>query len=689
MATSFETRLATAPEEGIKPPCVVASAANLTLSGAQTVNGTAVVAGDRVLVKSQTDTTENGIYDAAAGAWTRSTDFNAANDVVSGVLVLDTANLDLYQAVFTGSWTPGTTTITFSDFSASDSANVTYTPLGTGAVATTVQAILRLRICVWDFGVTGSGSDEVVGLQAAMDHAVVNNRTLFFPVPTDTYKASTRLTIAAGTSMRMLGENRETTTITFTSTSQNGIECLGECDSLIIEHITLLHETTSTGTAFSMVAGSGLSIRDVHLNHVACAFFDEGIVMNNILNVKLTNIWRMTGNSISGGAQTGDAIQLLNNSGAPTDVTIENVYYSNYSRGITSEASRTYIQHVIPEQFSDYAFYAKSSCKMTIHEASPATEAGFSATNLYKKDGGAYMKVHSTRLGTNNITTPYNVGTDGRFTSLIEKADTILAFGDASTSIGTKATNFYTFADWDIIKLNKDIAALASVDHAGDTEGRFNTTTYTYTAPVPGKYILGAQSVWDIRHVGTYAIGIFVDAAQVGMVAFASGSETSGTRTLTGSVASYNAPSIAAGSFTAQDVTVTGANIADAPPCIASLAADTTDLAMSANLTADDTATVVFTNNSASPIDPPAALLVVKCLAPMGVTLRTLVIPSMTIFLDIGQTVDLRGWQDAADGAQSVIGSHGDEYDPTDNTSTTDTADPPHPTFLTIHGPIE
>lgn len=71
----------------VKAPCRVATTANITLSGEQTIDGVAVVEGDRVLVKDQTDTTENGIYDASTGAWTRALDFDGANDVVRGTLV--------------------------------------------------------------------------------------------------------------------------------------------------------------------------------------------------------------------------------------------------------------------------------------------------------------------------------------------------------------------------------------------------------------------------------------------------------------------------------------------------------------------------------------------------------------------------------------------------------------------------
>jgi len=46
----------------------VATTADITLSGTQTIDGVAVIAGDRVLVKNQNTATENGIYVVAAGS---------------------------------------------------------------------------------------------------------------------------------------------------------------------------------------------------------------------------------------------------------------------------------------------------------------------------------------------------------------------------------------------------------------------------------------------------------------------------------------------------------------------------------------------------------------------------------------------------------------------------------------------
>lgn len=69
--------------QGLDPKGSVkaASISNLTLSGTQTVDGVALVANDRVLVKDQTAQATNGIYLVAAGAWTRAPDMDSWSEV--------------------------------------------------------------------------------------------------------------------------------------------------------------------------------------------------------------------------------------------------------------------------------------------------------------------------------------------------------------------------------------------------------------------------------------------------------------------------------------------------------------------------------------------------------------------------------------------------------------------------------
>ncbi len=61
--------------------------ANITLSGLQTLDGVALAAGDRVLVKNQTNAPDNGIYLAASGAWKRAGDADESSEVTPNLTV--------------------------------------------------------------------------------------------------------------------------------------------------------------------------------------------------------------------------------------------------------------------------------------------------------------------------------------------------------------------------------------------------------------------------------------------------------------------------------------------------------------------------------------------------------------------------------------------------------------------------
>ncbi len=68
-------------------PVRVATLTDIALNGEQTVDGIAVVTGDRVLVKDQTLPSENGIYRVNADSWTRAEDFNSSREIRQGVEV--------------------------------------------------------------------------------------------------------------------------------------------------------------------------------------------------------------------------------------------------------------------------------------------------------------------------------------------------------------------------------------------------------------------------------------------------------------------------------------------------------------------------------------------------------------------------------------------------------------------------
>lgn len=95
----------------------VAATGNIVLSGAQQIDGVAVVSGQRVLVAGQTTAKDNGIYVAANGDWVRSVDSNTSAKVTPGLTVMveeGTANGDsLWHLVTNGPITLGTTALSF------------------------------------------------------------------------------------------------------------------------------------------------------------------------------------------------------------------------------------------------------------------------------------------------------------------------------------------------------------------------------------------------------------------------------------------------------------------------------------------------------------------------------------------------------------------------------------------------
>lgn len=87
MSTITDRFSGVSTNRGFKAPVRVKTTAAITLSGYQTIDGETLAAADtnlRVLVADQADATENGIYDAQDGAWTRAKDFDSTTDFAKG-----------------------------------------------------------------------------------------------------------------------------------------------------------------------------------------------------------------------------------------------------------------------------------------------------------------------------------------------------------------------------------------------------------------------------------------------------------------------------------------------------------------------------------------------------------------------------------------------------------------------------
>jgi len=105
----------------------------------------------------------------------------------------------------------------------SDAASVTYTPAGSGAVATNVQAKLRETVSVTDFGAVGDGVvDDSSSIQAAIDYAQNSTASRAVLFPPGQYLISTSLSITAACTL--YAESRPGPQVFAAGASQGGAQ---------------------------------------------------------------------------------------------------------------------------------------------------------------------------------------------------------------------------------------------------------------------------------------------------------------------------------------------------------------------------------------------------------------------------------------------------------------------------------
>ncbi|MFD9948828.1 hypothetical protein ACFWYW_46745 [Nonomuraea sp. NPDC059023] len=183
----------------VKPAVRAATLVNVALTGLQTIDGVALQAGDRVLVKAQTSAVENGLYTAASGSWARTGDTLAPNTFV---FVSEGGSLaDTGWAISTnGAIVVGTTAIAWAQFAggggtsgpgaglvqnganldvvaadgslivAADSITVGLVPITKGGTGATTASAARAAL-----GVGGSYSADLPALTAGTWHNIVHS----------------------------------------------------------------------------------------------------------------------------------------------------------------------------------------------------------------------------------------------------------------------------------------------------------------------------------------------------------------------------------------------------------------------------------------------------------------------------------------------------------------------------------
>lgn len=105
-----------------KPSVRVVATSNISLSGLQTIDGVTVSTGDRVLVRGQSTSSQNGVYSADSGAWSRAVDADGTGELTPGAFWFveegTTYGKSQWRIENPGAITVGTTGITINQFGA-------------------------------------------------------------------------------------------------------------------------------------------------------------------------------------------------------------------------------------------------------------------------------------------------------------------------------------------------------------------------------------------------------------------------------------------------------------------------------------------------------------------------------------------------------------------------------------------
>lgn len=364
----------------VKAPCRVATTANITLSGLQTIDGVSVVADDRVLVKDQSNTAENGIYYANSSTWSRTEDFDGTRDAVNGTSVLIfTGTLGAgywYQVTFASvPPTIGTTTMTWAKtFIAASATQATETAAGVAELATQAE--------------TDTGTDDLrmvtplklkTELQAgAYDRAIVSTDAGATEAPTDDLYRNSASPFAAD----LLGAR------TWSAKSSTGVKrvvakirALYDTVTNAAESASLIFQTIISGTlATRMTLSNGLWMvgatgGDKGAGTVnATAFYQNGTALATV--AKVISIVQATPYT----ANTDLATTI------PLDDTIPTL--TEGTQILTLSATTTTTTQKILVEFNGYGETGNQALITALNDGSSTIK-----TALMKGDGGTYIPI--------------------------------------------------------------------------------------------------------------------------------------------------------------------------------------------------------------------------------------------------------------------------------------------------------
>lgn len=324
-ATSILDGLSTSV--AVKAPCRTVATSNITLSGLQTISGYTTVEDDRVLVKGQTDATENGIYNASTGSWTRAKDADGNRDLVQGTRVIvrsTTADGVEYELTTANPIVIGTTELTFT---LRYGANATYdqTEAEIAAGVTPVDySYPPKNVLRYGTNTTPGTTDMTAAIQAAIDSLPAAGGEIY--VPYGDYVISSTIDLADRVSITIRGESNPTagssaaSILRCTQTSGARIFDARTTFGAIFDHLTI--QQTGVGftghvidfghSALAMDSAYG-GVRDCRISAVSTA---ASIVnLNKSIIMMIRDTYFVGGNCalLGGGSDYANVINVIGN----------------------------------------------------------------------------------------------------------------------------------------------------------------------------------------------------------------------------------------------------------------------------------------------------------------------------------------------------------------------------------------
>jgi len=304
-----------------------ATTTNITISGGAptTVDGISLSANDSVLVKSQTDPTQNGLYRVTTlgtgsnGSWTRRSDFNASNQVSAGALIFVeqgsiNGNVFYYLPGGLGTVSIGSTALNFSNLFTTISSDIstggggggtTYSNTNVAAYLSTFQGALTANnfnaVAVYANTIGNSGA-TLVGFNAALTGALTANN----------FNA---VAVYAGT----LGNAGSNLVGTLLTASQTNITSVGTLSSLSVNGAITGNSFTGIALYAGTIGNSGATLVGT-LNGAANGPLNGTLGATTPNSVIATSITTSSGGQVTG-YHTGAIGANTANTGAFTTLT--------------------------------------------------------------------------------------------------------------------------------------------------------------------------------------------------------------------------------------------------------------------------------------------------------------------------------------------------------------------------------